>query len=599
MADWRLSIVLDRPQPVYHPGEKVSGQVRVFLEDASRCRALRLRRYWQTHGKGTKDRGAEDEVTLHVGPLPTGGTREIPFEIRMPSGPFTYHGHHLNVDHYLEAEIDVQGGRDRTVTRTVALEPGEGAGVPVETLTHSTVVRGNHSRRTALAATGMLVSALGLYTLPATGPWVLFLGLGLLAAGMWRRVARMKLGIVDAQFGSRVIVPGGSFQVRAGCQPSRRTRIRGARVKLEAKESCVSGSGSDRRTHAHVVFSHITRLRGSAEIDAGQRLEISGTVQVPETRAYSFASEHNRLTWRAWLYVDIPGWPDWMEEAELLLWPEGPVRARSKSSRGGRPRRQPAEVRRGGGRAAGPHIPPHQRGPSMEEPQAPERTLPARVEAMDPTDGTTARDGEPHDGSTGGTAGPDQEPHFGPVSGPTVAEKSVQILAESGHRIDLDGVSISFADAPLADAAAGGAPHPGPATVEGPRTRSSATSTVSPAAAESGDVLVRRLAGIRDANRFRGEREPLIRELRGHSFLFEMAVEEVQATFGSMRELAYRSGRTATGTVAGTDLPVAVRFPDSRNGELESVRRGDTLSVQGTVVDWQRLYDRPDIRADA
>jgi hypothetical protein len=60
----------------------------------------------------------------------------------------------------------------------------------------------------------------------------------------------------------------------------------------------------------------------------------------------------------------------------------------------------------------------------------------------------------------------------------------------------------------------------------------------------------------------------------------------------------YRNGRTIQGTVAGSDLEVSVWFPESRNEEVEVLKKGDRIDVSGTVAEWDRLRNSPKVKAD-
>src|SRR4051812_37999520 len=112
MSTCELRIDLDRPDPVYSPGEPIRGRVEVRAEADCRCRRLTLTREWRTHGRGNRAAGGRLELGLFEGAWRPGEVAVYPFELDAPSGPFTYHGHYLNVDWYLRARADVPSAPD-------------------------------------------------------------------------------------------------------------------------------------------------------------------------------------------------------------------------------------------------------------------------------------------------------------------------------------------------------------------------------------------------------------------------------------------------------------------------------------------------------
>ena len=46
-------------------------------------------------------------MNVHEGELLEGRQYEFPFEFEAATKPWTYRGHHLNIDHYVEARVDI------------------------------------------------------------------------------------------------------------------------------------------------------------------------------------------------------------------------------------------------------------------------------------------------------------------------------------------------------------------------------------------------------------------------------------------------------------------------------------------------------------
>lgn len=89
------------------------------------------------------------------------------------------------------------------------------------------------------------------------------------------------------------------------------------------------------------------------------------------------------------------------------------------------------------------------------------------------------------------------------------------------------------------------------------------------------------------------EREKLVSALVGKPVAAPVMVERVEQTAGGF-ELAenLRSGRTLIGTVEGSKLKVAARFPAARNAELDETSPGISVRVRGQVAGWDGLFDR-------
>ena len=90
----------------YVGGEVVRGEVVVRVEKETTCKSLMIEVGWSTHGRGNRASDDVFEENLFIGSWQPGEYR-YPFEATLPHGPYTYHGHYLNVDWYAEARADV------------------------------------------------------------------------------------------------------------------------------------------------------------------------------------------------------------------------------------------------------------------------------------------------------------------------------------------------------------------------------------------------------------------------------------------------------------------------------------------------------------
>lgn len=524
MSERVVRIELDRANRTYEAGDRINGRVEVVMTRDVDCRGVRLKQYWSTHGKGNGDRGPVVESTLYAGPIVADQHYAFPFEVTASEAPFTYHGHFLNVDHYLEANLDLAWARDPGVTEEYIVVPGPQSGLPPETVKQTSLVAVRRAASFGMAVAGAMAMFVGVLTLPLPGVLFTTVGLALFLAGMWRRVARSKLGDAGIHLSSRVVAPGQSVDMHFFFRPRKRTMISGVYAELACKEICVSGSGTDRTTHRHIVTRETTRLAGAQEARGGERVEIHGSIPVPENGAYSFKSADNRVEWSLKLTADIPSWPDWRDQREIVVWPVSEDAEVTSTTIGELPGREPNDL--------------------VRRP----RTGPLGQPVPDPGWPTDV-DWELADSHA------DVEP---------VPEPEIAPTASSARRAL-------------------------PADVE------SASRDAAPSAARL-DPMSSALREIASADRFGGARESLVRALIGRAFEFELSIDRAERTFGSSRDRDYRSGRTVIGTTRGA-CTVAVQFQEVRNEEIDRLERGSVISVRGEVAEWQRLHDRPLLKA--
>lgn len=116
---------------------------------------------------------------------------------------------------------------------------------------------------------------------------------------------------------------------------------------------------------------------------------------------------------------------------------------------------------------------------------------------------------------------------------------------------------------------------------------------------ELGDpsALTALLADLRTATEPGPERDALMAAHAQTVWCFDVQVDDVRWTVGLSLAERLQRGRTATGRVVGAAAEIAVRFPDTRNGELDRLGRSpaprDPLTVVGRIVGWDPLHRRP------
>ncbi len=98
--------------PVYLPGESISGSIQITPQDALKCRHLYTRLCWHTEGRGDTDKQVIAEQDLHQGELRAGVPFYSRFQFRLPSQPWSYSGHYVNIIWEVEVVIDLAMTRD-------------------------------------------------------------------------------------------------------------------------------------------------------------------------------------------------------------------------------------------------------------------------------------------------------------------------------------------------------------------------------------------------------------------------------------------------------------------------------------------------------
>ncbi len=492
-----LCIEFDREDRTYRVGESVTGKVLIRAPSGDQCKAVRLRTYWRTHGKGNADKGEPTVTRLHTGPLSREHLHEFRFEFPAPPGPFTYHGRFLNVDQYVEVQVDQPWARDPRRAEEYVLLPGLPVAPPPPLLEAperpvEQVVPG------CSAAIGSIAMVVGLIMMASVGAegFLFLLAGGFFYLPYFKTLGETRMGNASAYLTSLVVAPGEKAEVEVKVFPRKLTRINMAVLEVAAQEVCVAGSGSSRRTHTHKLFKKVVALSGAMELEGREPHVFHGSVRIPEGVPTSFRGGANKILWEARVKLDIPNWPDWVKRIPFVVWP-------------GEDRLLPEEEMEA-------LLPPFL-GLGAEEPVE-EETREPETEA------------EPD---------PEVVPELEPVPGPDVEPASEP------------------PDAPLHLA----------------------------------------VTAILEAQIFGGERDLLIRDLKGRTFEFTLEVKRVDRTFGAFTGSEYRNGQTVTGTIIGSDQEVTVYFPEARNEEVKGWEPGSSHVVRGVVNDWDRLRKRPELLA--
>jgi len=108
-----VEIRLNRDQPVYHPGEVLSGTYRPRHVVGDQVQASEASVLWYTEGKGDEDMGVHAfwrnsvEAGDWIDPV-----RPTPFQTTLPPSPLSYEGQIITIRWCLRVRLFLYGGKD-------------------------------------------------------------------------------------------------------------------------------------------------------------------------------------------------------------------------------------------------------------------------------------------------------------------------------------------------------------------------------------------------------------------------------------------------------------------------------------------------------
>lgn len=325
MSKCDLKIEFSRQDRRYRVGERIHGEVQIRVNSEFRSNGVILERYWRTHGRGNTERGEREKQRLDEGgQWAAGDLMTFPFEFPAPQGPATYRGTYLNIDHYIQVRVDVPWSFDPKLEEEFLLvDHGpsyEGKPKPPKPVTELATSVGGNSVGGIL---GVALLIAGVIFFCPFGIVLIPIGLTILFFSIRKSLAEKKLGKVSLDFPKQFVSPGETLPVRIDFTPRRGGGLRKVTLVLEGKELCVSGSGSNRTTHKHVISKQTVDLGAPTTLVAGSPVRLAADVAMPDTQAYSFDSSDNKIRWEAVIRFDLPNWPDWIETIPLVLVPAG------------------------------------------------------------------------------------------------------------------------------------------------------------------------------------------------------------------------------------------------------------------------------------
>ncbi|MBI84775.1 MAG: hypothetical protein CMJ81_16405 [Planctomycetaceae bacterium] len=271
MSKCDIVIEFDQADRTYRGGETVSGMARVQVNKDLTSQGITLTRYWKTHGRGNTDAGPKHEQTLAgESELRAGETFEFPFSFQAECQPLTYHGHHINIEHYVRVDVDVPWAFDPKGEEEYILRPGRRPEQISDERDEMVQVMGQLRTRISrwLTTVFLVVMVVGFAWVFHWGPLEIFL-LGVLplllllglVRSFWKKLVSSRVGEVQVVVSRDVVAPDKPWSCQLRFTPRKRLEINGITAKLEAREAAVSGSGTKTRWYRHTVFEELYTLR--------------------------------------------------------------------------------------------------------------------------------------------------------------------------------------------------------------------------------------------------------------------------------------------------------------------------------------------------
>lgn len=325
MSKCDIRITFDDNNRQFRGGDIVSGNVHVIVNKDIRCNGIVLTHYWKTHGRGNTDQGPKTTLQLaDMAPLQAGEELHLPFKFQAACWPLTYHGHYINLDHYVHVAVDVPWAIDpkheEDFVLTAGTAPPEFSGDRSATvdMNSGAVADAGGCGNTALTGIfGIILLTLGVmffFLIP------IFLIAGACYWG-WKKAIASRVGDVELDIPHVQVSPGEPWPLRLHFTPKKTFRINGMTVQVTGTESATSGSGTNSTTYRHTLFDETFQLHPGGMLMAGEEFSEDFLINFPETNAWNLNKSDNKIDWSTKVRIDIPRFPDWKKTVPLQVLP--------------------------------------------------------------------------------------------------------------------------------------------------------------------------------------------------------------------------------------------------------------------------------------
>jgi len=322
----KCDISVSTTQTHYKMGDIINGEVKVEVNKECKCDELKIKKFWQTHGKGNRTRGKADELVLFTG-IWQPGVYVYAFSFKLNFGPLTHHGHYINIDWYLNVRADVPWSADSKQEIDFVVEKGVD---PIETDSEAHYRTQYNKYKKSSAGTSLFKPFPLVFILLGMASiyfeWAFIIGFLFIFAGsviyyqlIQSSLAEKKLGEVVCNVIETECRPGDTINASIGFTPKKNININTLTAKLIGKEMVVSGSGTRESRYTNIIFENKVVLVGPGDYQKDFPIQKKCRFELPVDAAASFYTDDNKIVWFVEFEVDIPKWPDWINEVQIRV----------------------------------------------------------------------------------------------------------------------------------------------------------------------------------------------------------------------------------------------------------------------------------------
>lgn len=338
MSKCLIEILPNIPPGGLHPGDTVTGTVRVTAFKDMDAKEFTIGLDWRTHGLGNVD---TKSIVLHTedpSAWAKDDRHEVPFSFILPEGPVTHCGTMINVDWYLTGYINL--GWLRTVQNEERLLVVPNPELPVQIRKPDNGVR-------AVETAGPLGGCMtGCFPIAFAGGALFiaasFFNLGdfqfsdlsavppmELLSNYWIACALVAVAPVLGTIGAAIIMRSllqtkrlGAVSISATGDPDGEpgsliahishksggtVEITSVTVFIDYREVAVSGAGTTETTHDTYETLTSVRVDGPVTVLPDRPYENHVKLKLPADAAHSFQSTHNEVAWIVGVELEIKG----------------------------------------------------------------------------------------------------------------------------------------------------------------------------------------------------------------------------------------------------------------------------------------------------
>jgi len=342
MAAIGLEIVLNKSDKLYMGGEKITGQVKVHVNEEFRCHGLVLGLYCYGIWNDNFERGVKKETEASI--LFEGswapGDYSYRFEMPTPHSPLTYKGQIFDVAWDLRAEARPFAGENVTASAGITIVSEKKMSEEVgrkssEEIVHTETASSQKMLFTisvAVILSGLIIAWISFLHNNDTG--FLFggvipaiLGFIMLFFVTRRILVNMRIGRVEVRINSRVVRPGERIPCSVTFQTTKSYEVERVSVILRGEEFVDFTSSSNKgKLGYHLVYENQQELPLAVkQVPANVPILAQGEVLVPADIPYTINLIESRksveLRWQLEFIVEMKKWPAWKHHETITVQP--------------------------------------------------------------------------------------------------------------------------------------------------------------------------------------------------------------------------------------------------------------------------------------